>query len=135
MIFQHSKELRSLKWGVGTLNFVDSWARSLENIFPHSKWTITLQEPYYISPPSDRKYQVTFARKDSMCAPCLTRNQKIWTIFCRMSRLTLKMDVHSSLWLHLKFEYFFCLFFRFFSIFIQKSKKNRKKKFKLQIEP
>ena len=28
--------------------FVDSWARSSENIFPHSKSTITLWEPYYI---------------------------------------------------------------------------------------
>ena len=66
MIFQHSKELRSLKWGVGTLNFVDSWAMTLEKKIPHSKSTITLREPYYISPSKKRDYRVHFSQKDSI---------------------------------------------------------------------
>ena len=66
MFFQHSKELRSLKWGVGTLNFFDSRGKMLEKKFPHSQSTITLWEPYYISRSKKLDYRPHFAPKTSI---------------------------------------------------------------------
>ena len=63
---QNSKVPRSLKWVVGTLIFFDSRGKTLEKKFPHSKFIITLWEPYYISPSRNRNYLVSFARKDSI---------------------------------------------------------------------
>ena len=82
-----------------------------------------------------------------MRVPFLNQKPKLWSIFCRISCLSLIMDitVPNALWLNLKFEflYFVCNFFDFFGFFsifwLKNQKKNRKNhkkktKFKLQIE-
>ena len=51
---------------MGTLNFFDSRGKMLEKQYPRSGSTITLWEPYYISPSKKRQYMLHFARKDSI---------------------------------------------------------------------
>ena len=65
-VFQHSKELRSFQWGMGTLIFFDSREKTTEKKFPQFKSTITLWEPHYIPRSKKLDYRPHLAPKTSI---------------------------------------------------------------------